>query len=97
MRYVAIVTGVGGSERYLARPEETNDERLADRFTTAKAAEEAGIAHIRSFPPCVARLMKARAEPASARRSSTGRPSKASAAGASKSARAASTAARRYE
>lgn len=97
MRYVVIVIGISGAERFLARPGETKDERQADRFATEKAGIEAGTAYMRAFPPPIARMMGLRVETASSRRSSTAPPSKRSAAAASNGASRAGSAARRYD
>lgn len=61
--FIAVITGIGGDERFLARPEETYDPKRADRFTTPSAALEAADAHINAFPSCIARNMRVRIEP----------------------------------
>lgn len=61
--HVAIISGISGCERYLARGRETPEEKRARRFRSAEAAREAAQAHIGTYPKVVQRAMGFRVEP----------------------------------
>lgn len=71
MSHVAVIVGISGRERYLARAGtsrngEVPDRKHARRFRCAASAETAAQTHIATFKPLVQRLVSYRVEPADA-------------------------------
>lgn len=63
MSHVAVIVGIMGGERYLAKGHEVTEVKKARKFRSEKAAEQAALAHIRAYPPVIQRAMKYQVKP----------------------------------
>jgi hypothetical protein len=63
MKHVAIIEGISGCTRFLAKHHEVTEIKKARKFPSPESAGRAAQRHIESFPSCIARAMKFSVQP----------------------------------